>query len=130
MTSPLETALGFHTRFLKYAWKIQEPGRDGFVTLEQEDDGSVIFSFYLLTEGAWNRLSFRRIEGIVSIYRDVVSESIVAVATGESNARHLLQLIVAVEEGNRWWSIYWRRSRRRILLASVQTRFDPFVAYI
>jgi hypothetical protein len=129
MTSSLETALGDRARTFRCAWKIQEPGRDGFVALEEED-GSVLFSFYLLVEGAWNRLSFRRIEGIISIYQDAVSESIVAVATGEGNAKHLLQLIVAVEGGFRWWSIYWRRYGRRILLASVQTRLDPFVAYI
>jgi hypothetical protein len=129
MTSLLETALGGRTRIFQCAWKIQEPGRDGFVALERED-GSVLLSFYLLIKGDWNRLSFRRIEGIVSIYQDAISESIVAVATGEGTARHLLQLIVAVKGGYRWWSIYWRRSGRRILLASVQTRLDPFVAYI
>jgi hypothetical protein len=129
MTSSLETALGDRIRTFQCAWKIQEPGRDGFVALEEED-GSVLFSFYLLVEGAWNRLSFRRIKGIISIYQDAVSESIVAVATGKGNARHLLQLIVAVEGGFCWWSIYWQRYGRRILLASVQTHLDPFVAYI
>ena len=129
MTSPLEAALGVRTRFFRCAWNIQEPGREGFVTLEEED-GMVLYSFYLQVEGSWDRLAFRRVEGVVGIYQNFVSESILAVALGEGNARHLLQLIVSVEEGYRWWSIYWRRFGGRVLLASVRTRIDPFVAYV
>jgi hypothetical protein len=60
--STLGIAMGDRLRYMRQAWKVRKPGRYGYITLELEG-GSSSFVFYLLLEGIWKRLSFKRFEG-------------------------------------------------------------------
>lgn len=78
----LDAATGERRRFLRRAWKIREPGRYGYITLEDEGN-KTFFSFYLLLGGVWKRLSFKRDDGVADIYRAASFGTVVEVAMEE-----------------------------------------------
>jgi hypothetical protein len=128
--STLHHAIGDRQRYFRRAWKIREPGRYGYITLESENDNTY-FVFYLLLGRVWNRLPFKIDAGVADIYQPASSGTVVEVAMEEGSLRPRLILLVEVEGRTRWWFIYyWRPFGGRVLLSSVATTLDPYIAYI
>ncbi len=127
--SSLSEVVGDRLVNLRHGWKIREPGRYGYIALE-EDAGSSFFVFYLLVGGSWKRLSFRKFDGDASIYLAASSGVVVDVAMEDGNPRPILQLLVEIEGESRWWLIYWWTAVTRVLLASVRTSVDPYTVIV
>jgi hypothetical protein len=125
----LENAMGERNIYLRRAWKIREPNRYGYIALEFKEN-EYWYSFYLLVGGIWKRLTFRRYEGDAGIYRAASSGTVVEVAMEVGNPRSRFQLLVEVEGADRWWLIYWVSLEGRVLLVSIRTPSDPYVAVI
>jgi hypothetical protein len=116
--SSLHDAIGARRRYFSQAWKIREPGRYGYITLEREGY-KTFFVFYLLVGRVWKRLQFKRDAGVAHIYQSASSGTVIEVAMEEGNLRPRLQLLVEVEGSNRWWLIYWLPFGRQVLLSSI-----------
>jgi hypothetical protein len=125
----LEAAMGERNIFLRHAWKIRELNRYGYIALEVKG-GVYWYSFYLLIGSIWKRLSFRHYEGDAGIYRAASGGTVVEVAMEVGNPLSRIQLLVEVEGADRWWLIYWVALEGRVLLVSIQTPSDPYVAVI
>jgi hypothetical protein len=104
--SSLHDAIGDRRRYFSQAWKIREPGRYGYSTLDRQGY-KTFFVFYLLVGRVWKRLPFKRDAGVAHIYQSASSGTVIEVAMEEGNLRPRLQLLVEVEGSNRWWLIYW-----------------------
>ena len=104
--STLHHAIGDRQRYFKQAWKIREPGRYGYITLESENDNTY-FVFYLLLGRVWNRLPFKIDAGVADIYQPTSSGTVIEVAMEEGIPRPTLLLLVEVEGRTRWWFIYY-----------------------
>jgi hypothetical protein len=127
--SSLSEVVGDRLLNLRRGWKIREPGRYGYIALEEEA-GSSFFVFYLLVGGSWKRLSFKKFEGDASIYLAAGSGVVVDVAIEDGNPKPKLQLLVEIEGESRWWLIYWRTAGTRVLLASIRTSVDPYTVVV
>ncbi len=75
-------------------------------------------------------MPFKRDAGVTHIYQSASSGMVVVVAMEEGNLRPRLQLLVEVEGSTRWWLFYWLPFGRRVLLSSIHTTVDPYIAYI
>lgn len=103
--SSLRDAMGSRDRYLRRAWNLHEPGRYGCITLEEEG-GNTFFSFYLLLDGVWKRLAFKRDNGVAEIYQAVSSGTVIEVGMEEGSPRPRLQLLIEVDGRSCWWLIY------------------------
>ncbi len=116
--------MGDCLRFLRRGLQVMGPGKYGYITQEREGVNT-FFSFYLLVDGAWGRLTFRQIEGRADIYLAASSGTVVEVAIEEGFTRPRLQMLVENEGVTQWWLIYWWSLGGRVLVATIHTTLDP-----
>ena len=126
--SILEGAMGIREQSLRRAWRVREAGRYGYITLEQEGENSY-FAFYLLIQGVWNRLVFRRYEVENNIVQTTGFGTVTEVAM-EEDTRSRLLLMVEDRDGDCLWMIYWIPYGASILLAAVGTAVEPYFIVI
>ncbi len=125
----LADAMGARLVYLRRAWKVRAVGRYGYITLEREA-GDDFFVFYLLVSGSWNKLAFKRVEGVADIYLAASNGVVVNVGIKEGDPSPRLQLLVEVEGNSRWWLIYLRPDGDRLLLVTVRTSVDPYTVVV
>ncbi len=104
-------------------------GRYGYITLEREANDD-FFVFYLLVSRSWNKLAFKRAEGVADIYLAASNGVVVDVGIEEGDPSPSLQLLVKVEGNSRWWLIYLRPDGDQLLLVTVRTLVDPYTAVV
>ena len=125
----LEEAMGLRGSYLRRAWRVREPGRYGFITLEEKGRDSY-YSLYLLLDGLWSHLIFKREEEADNINQAPEMRTVVEMAVEDGNLWPRLQLLMEEERNRCLWLIYWNVRGGRVLLASVRTSLEPFMVVI
>lgn len=128
LQSAMAAAMGERLIYLRRAWRIQEPGRLGFITQERMR-GSTFYVIYLRVDNVWSRLVFKLMDVRADLYLAVSPGEVVEIAV-EDCVLPSLQLMIEDEVRYRWWCIEWMRGSTRMVLCAIRTTRDPFSVVI